>query len=471
MKKQRKGRLLHLPMRAYSSLGGWAGRMVEGKPKQETEFLPGALEVVETPPSPTGRIIIRTIILFVVISVLWATFSHIDVVATASGKIIPSGKAKIIQPAEIGVVQQILVKEGQRVKKGDLLISLDPTINEADVTELENRLVRAFCDNILYAELCSWKVGTPVRKKLVFAAGTDSNLRLLYQHRFEYEAMAINDKLSGIAGEIDKSRIHQQNIKHQIKKKSAVLNIITKRTEAMRRLYEQDSASEHDWLFQEQKRVAAEQDYESVKQEEQECLAAIEKLERDKKQVISEFRRDTLHKKSDAQNMIEMLQQRLAKAEQRNRLQQLTAPVDGEVQQLSVHTIGGVVKEAQPLMVIVPERSKLEVEASILNRDIGFVKEGQHAEIKLEAFPYTEYGSIPGEVISVSSDAVQDREGRLTFLCRVKLNQDFIPVNGQKVKLIPGMRATAEVAIRKRRLITYFLSPLMKYKTESLRER
>ncbi|HAS88423.1 MAG TPA: HlyD family type I secretion periplasmic adaptor subunit, partial [Desulfovibrio sp.] len=150
---------------------------------------------------------------------------------------------------------------------------------------------------------------------------------------------------------------------------------------------------------------------------------------------------------------------------------QLTAPVDGEVQQLSVHTIGGVVKEAQPLMVIVPERSKLEVEASILNRDIGFVKEGQHAEIKLEAFPYTEYGSIPGEVISVSSDAVQDREGRLTFLCRVKLNQDFIPVNGQKVKLIPGMRATAEVAIRKRRLITYFLSPLMKYKTESLRER
>lgn len=471
MKKRRKGSLLQLPLRAYSRLGSWASRMVNTKGKQDTEFLPGALEVIRTPPSPTGRMILWAIILFAVISVLWACFSKIDVVAIAVGKIIPSGKAKVIQPADLGVIREIAVKEGQHVEEGDLLVSLDPTINEAEVLELRNQLIRAQCEGVLLNALQQWEPGSVPPQTLEFSEDISAALRLLYINRLEFETRAVNDNLLVLNSEIAKNKAHQANIRHQIEKQKVVLDIITKRAEAVKKLYAQKTVSEHDWLYQEEKRVGAAQDLASTMQEEQESLAAIERLKRGKRQTTSEFHRDVLQKKADNQNMIEALEQRLARAQQRNRLRRLTAPVAGEVQQLVVSTIGGVVKEAQGLMIIVPDSQSLEVEASIQNKDIGFVREGQEAAVKLEAFPYTEYGSIPGRVTSVSRDAVQDKEGNLTFLCRVKLDQDYILVNDQKVNLGPGMRATAEVAIRKRRLISYFLSPLMKYKTESLRER
>ncbi|WP_051249770.1 HlyD family type I secretion periplasmic adaptor subunit [Maridesulfovibrio zosterae] len=471
MNRLHKGKLLHLPLRAYCKIEKWANRVVETSPRRDTDFLPGALEVVETPPSPTGRMIMKTIILFVVVTIVWSSLSKIDVVATAAGKIISSGKAKVIQASEIGVIKEIAVKEGQHVNKGDLLILLDSTLNEADLTELHQKLTRARCESILLNALQRWTNSGEIQEELVFSEGVNENLKKLYRNRFEYELRSIIDKLSVINSEINANKAHRVNIRHQIQKEQSVLEIITKRTEAMKQLYKEQSASEHDWLFQEQKRISAEQDLESTRQEELECLSTIEKLKNDKNQILSEFRRDTLHKKADNQDSIETILQRLAKAQRRQNLRHLTAPVTGEVQQLSVHTIGGVVKEAQPLMVVTPDSDVLEVEASILNRDIGFVKEGQNAEVKLEAFPYTEYGAIPGEVLSVSKDAVQDKDGNLTFLCRVKLLQSYILVNGQKVKLSPGMRASAEVTLRKRRLISYFLSPLMKYKAESLRER
>src|SRR5690606_11326872 len=165
------------------------------------------------------------------------------------------------------------------------------------------------------------------------------------------------------------------------------------------------------------------------------------------------------------------LTQELVKAESRGKFMSLSAPVDGVVQQLSVHTLGGVVTPAQALMAIVPKDTPVEIEVFLPNKDIGFVYPGQQVEVKFETFSFTRYGTIGGEVISVSSDAIQDERLGLVFGVRIKLAKDKIPVDGRVVSLSPGMAATVEVKIGKRRLIHYFLSPLMRYADESLRER
>ncbi|BBA32640.1 HlyD family secretion protein [Methylocaldum marinum] len=149
----------------------------------------------------------------------------------------------------------------------------------------------------------------------------------------------------------------------------------------------------------------------------------------------------------------------------------LAAPVDGVVQQLAVHTVGGVVTPAQPLLVIVPRDNPLEVEAFIQNKDIGFVNAGQEAEVKIETFPFTKYGTIPAKVMQVSNDAIQDEKRGLIYAARVALSHATMVVEEKAVNLTPGMAVTVEIKTGKRRLIEYFLSPLLQYEDESLRER
>lgn len=165
------------------------------------------------------------------------------------------------------------------------------------------------------------------------------------------------------------------------------------------------------------------------------------------------------------------LAQELAKAEKRSGLQRITAPVDGVVQQLAVHTVGGVVTPAQSLMVVVPQDATLEVEAKVQNKDIGFVHEGQEAVVKIDAFPFTKYGVINARVLSVSNDVIEDEKMGWVFGARLAMSSSTLPVNGRDVKLSPGMSVMIEVKTGERRLIEYFLSPVLRGANESVRER
>ncbi|WP_431686977.1 HlyD family type I secretion periplasmic adaptor subunit [Hahella sp. NBU794] len=173
----------------------------------------------------------------------------------------------------------------------------------------------------------------------------------------------------------------------------------------------------------------------------------------------------------EADTRAALLQEERIKAEQRSRQTRLTAPIDGTVQQLAVHTVGGVVTPAQELMLIVPEHSEMEVEALVLNKDIGFVQEGQSAEVKVDTFNFTKYGIIDAELVDLSDDAIQDENLGLVYKARLKLKQDGLTVENKYVRLSPGMSVTSEIKTGQRRLIEYFLSPLLRYKQESLGER
>ena len=161
----------------------------------------------------------------------------------------------------------------------------------------------------------------------------------------------------------------------------------------------------------------------------------------------------------------------VTKTRQREKLMQLRAPVDGTVQQLAIHTIGGVVTPAQALLAVVPSEESLEVEATVLNKDIGFVRPGQRATVKVESFPYTRYGYLEGTVESVSHDAAQDEKMGLVFPARVKLSNASLVIDGVSVMLTPGMSLSVEIKTGKRRVVDYLLSPLRQHGSEALRER
>jgi hemolysin D len=187
--------------------------------------------------------------------------------------------------------------------------------------------------------------------------------------------------------------------------------------------------------------------------------------------LVADARRTNLERLNEAREHISLVEQDLIKARQSEWLTKLTAPVSGTVQQLAVRTVGGVVTAAQPLLLIVPEEHTLEIEAFLENKDVGFVLAGQEASVKIEAFPYTRYGIVPGTVTTVSDDAINDEKLGLVYSLRVALARSTIPVNGVDVKLAPGMAVTADVKTGQRRVIEYFLGPLAEYSAESLRER
>lgn len=440
----------------------------------ETEFLPAALEVTETPPSPIGRAILLVIMFFAVFAICWACLGKTDVVAIASGKIIPSGKVKTIQLLEIGVIRRIAVEEGQHVNKGDILIEMDTTSTQASIEQLERDSIESQYELARINALLKWEPEGTDLPRLILPDTTSPALQdviSVYHERVREDAETLRSQLTVLNSEIKQHNAKLAAASFRVEKLSKLLPISEKWARSLKKLYDDGMGSEYDWLVRESERITAEQDLREEKQHVEEIRAAIQSSNKRKQQAIAVFRKDLLDKKSNTTVLLEKLTQELVKARRVNTLKNITAPVSGRVQQLAAHTVGGVINEAEPVMVIVPDDCKLEVEAQILNKDVGFVHAGQQAEIKIEAFPYTQYGTIDGKVKSISGDAIQIERQGLVYLGRFELEKDRLTVDGNDVILAPGMAVTAEVKIRQRRLIEFFLSPLLKYSDESLRER
>jgi hemolysin D len=236
-------------------------------------------------------------------------------------------------------------------------------------------------------------------------------------------------------------------------------------------LFDKGIIGKHAWLEKQQARMDQQRDLLVQQARVLELIGAKKEAERRQQGVLAQTRRSMLDLQHEAEQRTTALTQELKKAEQRNKLTRLTAPVDGTVQQLAIHTDGGVVTEAQPLMVIVPSDQPMEVEAMLENKDIGFVRPGQEVEIKVETFTFTKYGVVNGTVVSISNDAIEDEKRGLLYSTRIQLKENSIKVAGKQIPLSAGMAVRAEVKTDKRKVIDYFLSPLQQYSSESLSER
>jgi hemolysin D len=431
--------------------------------KDELEFLPAALEVVETPANPLGRKILWAIMIFFLITVIWAIVGKVDIVAIAQGKIIPAGQIKIIQPIQTSTVKFIHVEEGQRVEKGQLLIELDSTQQGADITRLQAEAYAAQQDLIRIETLLN-KL-QPVNNKAQVANNNEQSARI------EAEYNQYQSQLASIEQEIKQRQAEHQVTKTRISQLQKTVPLVTERASSYKKLSKDGTVARNQWLELEQQRIEKSKELEAQRNQKKQIEAAIEankqKLISVKQQIIA----DLLRQQQEAKTTIAITQQEIIKAQQRSTLQQLTSPIAGVVQQLAVHTIGGVVTPAQELMRVVPAEGALEVEAFFQNKDIGFVKEGQRAEIKIDAFPFTKYGTINAEIKTLSNDAISNEDLGLIYTARIKMEQSTIKLEDKTVNLSPGMSVNVEAKTGTRRLIEYLMSPLLRYKDESVRER
>ena len=438
--------------------------------EDELAFLPAHLELVETPVNPLPKWSMRAIVLFAFIALMWAIFGHLDIVATATGKTVTGGRTKIIQPLEPAVVEAIYVKDGQRVKKGDLLIKLDTTTANAEYLKAKEALTANLLTKAHYAALLdALETGkNPAIEKI-------ENIE--EPRRLSEESVAIAQWQAYVMKiETQKSLIMQKEaeittINQQVRKLANTSRLIAQQAADYKRLYEQNFMSKHAWMQKEQERIEQQADLATQKSRLNELQAALKSQQQEMTSITAQFKSDALDRKRQAEENVQQYEQEAKKTRQREEIMNLTAPVSGVVQQLAIHTVGGVVTEAQALMAIVPDEETIEVEGMVENKDIGFVKPGQAVVVKLETFPYTRYGYIEGEVESVSYDAVQDEQRGLIFPARIKLNKAHFMIEGAKVNLTSGMSVTAEIKTGKRRVMDYFLSPLKVYKDEGLREK
>lgn len=445
----------------------------------EMEFLPAALEVQESPPSPVGRIVMWTVIALIVIAFLWSVFGRVEIVAVAPGKIIPSGQVKVIQPGNIGRVKAIHVADGDAVKAGQPLIELDPTLADADRERLQSDWTAGTLELARWRAFASWlesgKVGdlrADAKQALAVLDAPVNDEGIELQRALLAQAIAEQrSKVASIDQSLARRRADAASTEKIQEKLRKTLPLVTQRAESVRKLSESNLVAKNSYLEIEQERIEAEQDLAAQESALVSTNAAISELIEQRQLSLAEARRSALEKVEEVGARVAGQQQELIKARDIASNQMLVSPVDGVVQQLKVHTIGGVVQAAEPLLIVVPKDQLLEVEARVLNKDIGFVREGQAVTIKVESFPFTRYGVIDGEVSSVSRDAIADEKLGLFYAARVRVKRSTMHVDGVDVLLSPGMAVTAEVTTGTRRLIEYVLSPVMKHVDESGRER
>ena len=408
----------------------------------EAEFLPAALALQAAPVSPMGRWVARVLMALVAFVVAWSIFGRVDIIVDAPGRVIPSSRTKTVTAMEISVVRALRVAEGQHVSAGQTLLELDTSASDSERDKANgdqlSAQLRAARSRALIEALDG---GYPPR--LSPPLGTPQAMRADCERQ-------LADEWRDYAAKRDR-------IAQDIARYSASLPLAEQRAKDFEALAHNHDVSQHAWMEKEEQRIEIEGELHDARAEQASLTAETRKTAQD---ALYEATRDRDDSAQDAR-----------RAGAHSGLLTLTSPVSGTIQQLTVHTVGSAVPAAQPLMQIVPDDGPIEVEAMLENKDIGFVKEGQVAEVKVEAFSYTRYGTVAGHVVHVSHDAIQDDKKGWLYSVKIALDRPTLDVDGGPVRLTPGMTTTADIRTGNRRLIEYVLSPLVEHVRESLHER
>jgi hemolysin D len=461
----------------------WAHRTELAGPSRmadEIAFLPAALSLQETPVHPAPRRLAWGLMLLFVLALLWAIFGRVDIVAVAPGRIIVSERTKVIQPLKASVVRKVLVKDGDRVQAGQVLVELDPTMATADKASVQEQLNTQASEvmrtRALLKSLAQPKLPTPVLQPLEGEERPAMDPQTTQaaqatQAQLQSEWQDIRAQLGKLDAEAARRQQEIGSVQTTIAKLEATVPMAQTREADYLRLVGQGYISGHATQDKTRERIELERDLSTQRARLLEVQATVRETESAK----AAYRFKTLRTLSDrlakAASQYSQLQGELRKASQRERLTHLRAPVDGVIQQLAIHSVGGVVTSAQALMIVVPDSSTVTAEVSIANQDIGFVSVGQMAGVKLETFAYTKYGTVQARVDIVTADAVTDEKKGSYYPARLTLSEKDMLIDGKRVNLSPGMNITAEIKTGQRRIIEYLLSPVQRAGSESLRER
>jgi len=428
--------------------------------KDKHEFKPLLVEIEDRPINPLGRILLWTIITFMVLGSIWLYVGKIDIVVTARGKIIPFGDVKILQPIETGVISKILIKEGEFVLKGQVLIEIDPSVTETNLDSKKK--------NLEHLEIEIARLMALIKDKdfIDYVLDKDSKIlitqQLIYQatkQGFKQQQLLIEKQVLQVreqlqSAKIDKSRLEQHKNNAQIRENNLleVIDIIER--------------SEYDSTHKEV--IEHEEQIRMKNHEIKQLNEKLNELDEQDLLITQEYQNKlleelTLKRKEASLQKVEIESIRFRKAKQN-----ITSPVDGYVSRLMVHTIGGVVTPAEKLISIVPKDAPLIIKATVLNQDVGFIKKGMEAAIKIDTFNFQKYGLIPATVTHIADDSIDDEKLGPVYEIYLKPIKTSLMVKGEEVTLNSGMSVSAELKVGKRRVIEFFIYPLIKYLDEGM---
>jgi len=445
------------------------------------DFAPGLLSIQESPPARLPRVAMYTVMALFAILVLWSTFGKLDIVAVADGKLVPNTYLKIVQPADSGVVKEILVKEGEAVKAGQVLMRMDTTLSESDLKALTADYQNK---KIALRRIDAQLSGTP------FVQRADEPAELFRQVYAQYVAnrQAYDTALAGERATLEKAK-NDLTAAIEVKKKLVeTLPHYRAQEAAYEKLSREGFAGKLMYTDKQRERIEKEQDLLAQEATIGSAQSVIEQEQKKIAQITADYRRQLQTERVDTASQAEKAKEELAKQEHRNEYLELRAPQDGIVKDLATHTIGTVTSPGTILMTLVPENETLRAEVWVKNDDIGFVREKQPVKIKLATFTFQKYGMLDGEVAQVSADATDQSSGSdsrtgatqgqsrsaaepLVYKTLVDLKSQFLEADGEKYHLAPGMQVSAEINLGTRTVLEYLLSPVSKAFNEAGRER
>ena len=446
---------------------------------EPADFSPPLLRIQEKPPAPLAGWMLRLLIALVAALLLWAAFGRLDIVAVADGKLVPSSYLKIVQPAEQGIVEEILVKEGEKVDAGQVLIRMDAALADADVKAIDaeydnKRLALRRIDAQLAGRTLARERGDPAELFAQVSAQQVANVRA-YENALAQERSLLEKARHDLAAaEATKAKL-EQVLPHYVEQEKA-FEKLTKDRFAGRIMY----------TDKQRERIEKEQDLRSQQAVMAASRALIEQSEQKIAQLGADYRRQLQSERIEVAAQLERASQERAKLSHRQALLELRAPHAGIVKDLATHTAGTVAAPGTILMTLVPEGDPLVAEIWVSNQDVGFVRPGQGAKLKLAAFQFQKYGLLEGRVLHVNADATEapspntrsdaltgrDRPmGPLAFRALVELASQELHADGRRYALQPGMQVAGEIHLGTRSILEYLLSPVQKAFHEAARER
>lgn len=440
------------------------------------DFAPAILTIQERPPSPLPRAVLWTLLVLLVILLVWALIGKLDIVATAQGKLVPQTYVKIVQPADAGIVREILVKEGDRVRADQVLLRLDTTVSEADTAIVADEVeLRGLQLRRIEAEMSDMKM-------IRLTKDPDAMFRRV-EAQAEARGRAYRDTLRMEAAVLEQAKEELEGARAQLIKLEKLLPIYREEEEALAKLAQQGLIPKFQSAEKQRERIETEQNLFSQRRTVASLQSRIAESNGRIARVTSDYRQQLLTERVEHQSMLQKAQQELSKQQHRGRLSELRAPQDGVIKDVATYTVGAVVNAGTVLMSLVPVDEELIAEVMVKNEDVGFVREGQKVKVKLAAYPFQDYGMIEGTVKKISADASEpvpqdkqnDSEDSDTpispYKALVELHGQRLSNRGLDLPLAPGMQVVAEIRQGERTVMQYLLSPVEKTLSEAARER
>jgi len=481
--------------------------------RRNREFLPAALEILETPPSPLPVWTMLTICAVFAAAFAWSFFGRLDVNAVAPGKLEPTGRVKVIQALDPGKVAAIRVENGQAVKAGDLLLELDPAEAAADEREAREAL-QAGLSEIARRGLAIEAAraaqregagnGSPLpaletlaadpQGKIDWGAPLPDGVQTREEAVLSADLRQLADTLRALDKQIAQKQATLQRLRMSIAYQTALIDTLTERVATRQQAIDLRVGTKINLYDAKEEQQRSQSSLASDQGQLIETDAAIGELQSEKTKTLSQFIAENENKTEEASRKADEARQALAKAAARLASTKLYAPIDGVVQQLSVTTFGQVVGAGQQLATVTPTDGALQVEALVANMDIGFVRVGQEVAVKLDAFPFTRFGALHGRVVAIAAAAVDEQQAKrslanattpgnapessapgqtqsFVFPVIVAIDETAMRVDGATIPLTPGMTAAVDIKTESRRVIDYLLSPLAKTVSEAMTER